>query len=80
MVRGLSSPASLGLSLFLRAPNKTSWEPVNNERITVVLGSLAESARAEEKNHRGTEGTEKVCDLCASVPSVPSVPSVVQTS
>ena len=26
--------------------------------------SLAERARAEEKNHRGTEGTEKGCDLC----------------
>ena len=27
-------------------------------------GALAESARAEEKKHRGTEGTEKGCDLC----------------
>ena len=27
-------------------------------------GALAESARAEGKNHRGTEGTEKACDLC----------------
>ena len=26
--------------------------------------SLAERARAEEKNHRGTEGTEKGCALC----------------
>ena len=30
----------------------------------LFLVSLAERARAEEKNHRGTEGTEKVCDLC----------------
>ena len=30
----------------------------------VFWGSLAQSARAEEKNHRGTEGTEKECDLC----------------
>ena len=30
----------------------------------VFSGSLAESARAEEKNHKGTEGTEKGCDLC----------------
>ena len=29
----------------------------------VFLGSLAESACAEEKKHRGTEGTEKGCDL-----------------
>ena len=36
----------------------------------VFLGSLAESTRAEEKNHRGTEGTEaEVAHL--SVPSVP---------
>ena len=48
----------------LGAPNQTSREPVNNERRTVFWGSLAESARAEEKNHRGTEGTEKGCDLC----------------
>ena len=27
-------------------------------------GSLAERARAEEKEHRGTEGTEKGYDLC----------------
>ena len=33
-------------------------------------GALAESARAEEKKHRGTEGTEaEVAPL--SVPSVP---------
>ena len=45
----------------LRAINKTSREPVNNERTTVFLGSLAVSTHAEEKNHRGTE---KGCDLC----------------
>ena len=32
-----------------RAPNKTSWEPMNNEQKTDFLGSLAESALAEEK-------------------------------
>ena len=31
---------------------------------------LPESARAEEKNHRGTEGTEKGCDLCLCVLNV----------
>ena len=36
----------------------------------VFWGSLAESARAEEKNHRGTEGTEKGA-TSASVPAVP---------
>ena len=43
---------------------------MNNERTTGFLGSLAESTRAEEKNHRGTEGTER-CATSASVPSVP---------
>ena len=44
-----------------------------NERETgSFLVSLAESARAEEKNHRGTEGTEAevaplLRALCASV-------------
>ena len=43
---------------------------MNNERTTVFLRSLAESTRAEEKNHRGTEGTERGA-TSASVTSVP---------
>ena len=39
-------------------------------------GALAESARVEEKNHRGTEGTEKGGDLCLRARCA----SVVQTS
>ena len=40
------------------------------------LGPLAERARAEEKNHRGTEGTEKRWELCLRALCAP----VVQTS
>ena len=43
---------------------------MNNERTTPFWGSLAESARAEEKNHRGTEGSDR-CATSASVPAVP---------